>query len=621
MRSRTDTGGLTELFGSGDSVLSVARADVGRTRERRRQRRLGRVAVGLALIAAWLWYRALSGQSLNPFDGFSLGPDVIIWGPGVLIVLSVMLSVFLPQLTQGRAPHRVFRPEQIDIGMADVKGLGPVRDEVVRSLNLFLNHTTFTNEMGGTPRRGILFEGRPGTGKTHMAKAMAREAGVPFLFVPATSFQSHWYGMTARRIRAYFKALRKVARAEGGVIGFIEEIDAIATARGGMDHATPSAVHASGPAARFGPRVERVTVEGSGGIVNELLVQMQSFDEPTGSERLAGRAIDWVNGFLPAGHQLRRPKPAPAPNILLIAATNRADSLDPALTRPGRFDRTLTFDLPSRAGRRELVDYYLDRKAHAGALDEPVKRDELARITFGYSPVMIEHLLDEALIWALREGRSALGWTDILSAKLSEEIGLGQPVAYSERERELIATHEAGHAVVAHLSGVERRLEVLSIVKRKDSLGLLAHNDPDEHWTRTRTELEAFMRISCGGMAAEELFFGESTTGPGGDLAAATAIAAEMVGSLGMAGSLISFGGMQEGFADRNLVARVLGDAEAKAMVERLLREAKAGASAILSANRHLVEALRDALLTSDELIGEQIEAVLAWATEARGRS
>ena len=211
--------------------------------------------------------------------------------------------------------------------------------DVVRSLNLFLAHKTFRAEMGGTPRRGLLFEGPPGTGKTYLARAMAREAGVPFLFVSATSFQSMWYGASAKKIRSYFKALRKAARKEGG---------------------------ASAPGLQT--------------------------------------------------------------NILLIAATNRADSLDPALLRPGRFDRRVTFEMPAKAGRRELVDHFLSTKAHTAELDDPELRDTLAGVTQGYSPVMIEHLLDEALVNAVRRGQRQLTWSDVEKARLVEEVGLGQPV-------------------------------------------------------------------------------------------------------------------------------------------------------------------------------------------------
>src|SRR5437764_4905460 len=158
--------------------------------------------------------------------------------------------------------------------------------------------------------------------------------------------------------------------------------------------------------------------EGIAGVVNELLIQLQSFDTPTLAVRLAGALIDVVNRWLPHHRQMRRPR-TPAANILVIGATNRASDLDPALLRPGRFDRSIYFDLPSRSGRREIIDYYLDKKAHQPELDDPVKRDTFAAMTFGYSPVMIEHILDEALAWALRRGAAARDWHDIPQPKLT----------------------------------------------------------------------------------------------------------------------------------------------------------------------------------------------------------
>ena len=483
-----------------------------------------------------------------------------------------------------------------------------ILDEVVKTLNLFLAFRTFRDRMGGNPRRAILFEGPPGTGKTYMAKAMAREAGVPFLFVSASAFQSMYYGQTNRKIRSFFRKLRSTARREGGAIGFIEEIDAIAAARSGMRSKATGTEEG----------VARSTMsEGISGVVNELLVQMQSFDEPTIGSRMRGGMVDMVNRFLPESKQIAK-KPPTASNILVIGATNRAADLDPALLRPGRFDRSIAFDLPSRSGRREIIDYYLAKKAHVPELDRDDRRDQLAAITLGYSPVMIEHLFDEALVWALREGRESMDWTDVHQAKMTEEIGLKQPVEYTDEERCTIATHESGHAVVAHLVGVGRKLEVLSIVKRKDALGLLAHSDTEERYTRTRTELIASIQISFGGMTAEELFFGEAGTGPGGDLASATRIAAQMVGSFGMAGTLVSFEAVEAGPVQQGIVSKVLGNDDARRAVERILERAKADVRALLDANRDLVEALRDELLRRDELVGEEILAVLHRAEAAR---
>jgi ATP-dependent Zn protease len=484
-----------------------------------------------------------------------------------------------------------------------------VRDEVVKTLNLFLGFQTFKERMGGNPRKAILFEGPPGTGKTYMAKALAKEAGVPYLFVSSTAFQSMYYGQTGRKIRNYFKQLRKAAREEGGAIGFIEEIDAIAGARSGMRRATPAPAGLDRAI-----QVEPSGVsEGISGVVNELLIQLQSFDQPTFGQRVKGGLIDAANRWLPTERQLRKPAPRPC-NILVIGATNRAADLDPALVRPGRFDRSIHFGLPSRSGRREIIDYYLDRKAHVPELDKEERREQLAAMTIGYSPVMLEHLFDEALVWALRHGRDAMEWNDVQQAKLTEEIGLKQPVEYSEEEKRTIATHEAGHAVVAHLVGHDRKLEVLSIVKRRDALGLLAHSDKEERWTRTRSELLSSIKIAMGGMTAEELFFGEAGTGPSGDLAHATRVAAQMVGSFGMAGSLVSFEAVEPGPIAQGIVGKVLANEESRNAVESILEQSKEEVRALLDENRHLVAALRDELLARDELVGDEIVDVLREA-------
>ncbi|MDQ1714110.1 MAG: cell division protease FtsH, partial [Frankiaceae bacterium] len=547
---------------------------------------------------------------------------------------AMLLIGFLQWYAGGKSPHIAYQPQQIKVRLDDVKGIGTLREEVVRSINLFLGHKTFQNEMGGTARRGVLFEGPPGTGKTMMAKAMAREAGVPFLFVSATAFQSSLYGGSARRIRNYFKALRKVARRNGGVIGFIEEIDAVGGRRSNVAGMSQSAMSSQmhscvgntsmgmasmGMAAHAGGAVDSGVMvskasSSTEGMVNELLVQMQSFDQPSGWQVFGGSCIDIINAWLPASRQFNKPTPKPV-NILVIAATNRADSLDSALVRPGRFDRKLSFDLPSRAGRREIIDYYLAKKAHTAALDSDETRDALAAVTQGYSPVMIEHLLDEALINAMRRGATAMDWSDLETARLTEEVGIGQPVAYTAHEKRLIATHEAGHATVAYLLAPHRRLEILSIIKRKDALGMLAHGDTDEVFTRSRNEMLGFIQIAMGGQVAEELFFGDVSTGPSGDLLTATQIAAQMVGSAGMMDTLISFGAVAGGgFNEPNLVSRVLDDGDGRAMVEKVLQEMKANVQTLLAGNTHLVEALRDALLERNELIGAEITDVLVAA-------
>src|ERR1700722_4978666 len=216
-----------------ERVLAVKIADVGLAREVSRQRRLSKLVVVMAIVGVWLWLSVLGGHLLGvPHLTHGETQDL----PLAAIVLLVGAVMVVPMLVSGRSPHVRYRPEEIDVSLADVKGTPVVVEEAVRTLNLFLAHSTFRSEMGGPPRKGVLFEGAPGTGKTHLAKALAREAGVPFFFVSSSAFQSMFYGQTNQKIRSYFARLRKAAREEGGAIGFIEEIDAIGATRAGLSN-------------------------------------------------------------------------------------------------------------------------------------------------------------------------------------------------------------------------------------------------------------------------------------------------------------------------------------------------------------------------------------------------
>jgi cell division protease FtsH len=568
-----------------ERVLPVEVADVGAAREASRRRRLGWLTLIFAAVMVWLWASVFYGHIVGVPHLTHSETQVL---PLILILALVAAVMVVPLVVAGRSPHISYRPDDIDTCLDDVKGSPVVVEEAVRTLNLFLAHATFRSEMGGTPRKGILFEGPPGTGKTYLAKALAHEAGVPFFFVSSSAFQSMFYGQTNRKIRSFFTALREAARKEGGAIGFIEEIDAIGASRGGM----------SGGGGR----------EGVAGVVNELLVQMQSFDQPPRKVQWASGMVEIVNRFLPPHRALPKPTVTPA-NVLIIGATNRAADLDPALLRPGRFDRTITFDLPSRSGRKEILDMELARRSH----DPPVEdmTDRLAAATFGYSPAMLVHLLDEALVWALRRGAPAMSWDDIQKAKMTEEVGLAQPVDYTEAERRTIATHEAGHATVAWLVGKSRKLEILSIIKRSASLGLLAHSDLEERFTQTESELRSMIQISLGGLVAEQIFFGERSSGAASDLKYATTVAAQMIGSMGLGDNLLSYEAIQAG---TNLVGKVLSSDEGRDAVIAMLDRARESVTALIESNRHVVEALRDALLEHDELVGDEIANVLRGA-------
>ena len=567
------------------AVLRGRQINASVNRERKRQQRLFRLVVVCSVPLAWFWYRQLTGDPVHA------GVPSIIRNSPELAILGVMLilitgMMMIPMMASGKSPHTTLRPSDSDIRLADVVGADATRREAIDTLNLFLNHETFADEMGGSPRRGVLFEGAPGTGKTYLAKAIAAEAEVPFLFVSASEFQSHFYGMTNRKIRQYFKALRQAARAEGGAIGFIEEFDAIGMARSGMGHG--------------GMR------EGAAGIVNELLVQMQSFDMPTGWDKFTCKIIDRINLLLPPRRALSRPKIEPA-NVLVFAATNRADGLDPALMRPGRFDRTIHFDLPPRTDRIAIASYYLAKKSHEPSVNAVIIADRTA----GYSPVRIERLLDEGLIVALRSGRKSLGIEDLVEAQMITEVGLAQDVGYQPDERRRIAIHEAGHAVIAVLVG--RDVRVASILRRSNSLGLVAHDDSEERHLRTPSELRDLMVVALAGRAAEIQEYGEASTGIASDLAGATNIAAQLIGTVGAGDSLLSLEAAEMPMAG-NMSAKVLADERSRVQADDLMNKAADRSACMLLEHRGALLAVADALCAHDELTGDLVHEIVAEA-------
>jgi ATP-dependent Zn protease len=567
----------------GGEVIRGSKVDATAHREQQRQRRLWKLVVLLGVPLLWFWVREFSGSPVSP--GF---PPIVRESPE-LSLLAVMMFLMLgmmvmPMMLAGRSSHTVLRAQDSSIRLSDVVGATATKHEAVDTLNVFLNHQQFRQEMGGSARRGVLFEGPPGTGKTYLAKALAAEAGVPFLFISGTQFESMFYGQTNRKIRSYFKALRKAARKEGGAIGFIEEFDAIGLSRTGMGKGNGR----------------------EGSIVNELLVQMQSFDLPTSGQKFVNTIVDSLNRLMPDAMALPRPT-LTIDNVLLIAATNRAADLDPALMRPGRFDRSIHFDLPPRTDRLEIAEYYLARKRH----DHTVSAAFVADLTAGYTPVRIERLLDESLVTALRAGKNEMSYQDVIAAQMITEVGLSHDVGYHPDEKRRVAIHESGHALLAALAG--RDVKLASILRRSGSLGLVAHGDVDERYLRTPSEAHELMVIAMGGRAAEIQEFGEASSGIASDLQAATVIAAQLVGMLGASSSLLSLEAAQMMGAN-NLVAKVLHDDVARAKADQLMNAAADKAACTLLEHRRALLALADALCEQDELNGDQVHAIVAGA-------
>ena len=336
--------------------------------------RLRRLVAVAALALGWVVIRRISGHGIFPTIHLPHGLGTAV--PIVLIVCMLGAVMLAPLLVAGRSPHTLIRPGETQVGLEDLVGIDPIKAEVVRSINLFLAHQTFRDAMGGSARRGVLFEGPPGTGKTFVAKAMAKEANVPFLFVSASAFQSMYYGQTNRKIRSFFKQLRKHARKEGGAIGFIEEIDAIGATRRGMGGSGGN--------------------EGVSGVVNELLVQLQSFDTPTRGQRITWAWIDLLNRYLPdGGSSTSRPSRPPtcwwsAPPTARTTSTRRSSARDAS---------TAASTSGCRVGAPGAISSpTTGQEGHAADLDEHGAVDIVAGMTFGYSPAALERLMDEALV-------------------------------------------------------------------------------------------------------------------------------------------------------------------------------------------------------------------------------
>jgi cell division protease FtsH len=488
----------------------------------------------------------------------------------------------------GRGASYVVYPGEYDTTFDNVRGQDAAVAAVKDSLRFFQGAKDF-EEMGGTRPHGLLMEGPPGTGKTLLAKAMAGETGVPFLFASGSGFANMFMGMSQFRVRGMFKKARKLSDTYGGCIIFIDELDAAGGARMGMQAPGQSGMKAE---------VNRIMMmggAGGGGIVNELLAQMDGFVTPKGLRRHFNRIF------------FRTRPEVPHYNVLVIGATNLASTLDPALLRPGRFDRKLHVGLPSTKGRADIAAYYLAKVSHY-----PIDVEKLSKLTLGWSPASIENLIREALVLALQEfqaGRRAhpaLAWDDIVQAKLAEEIGLAQNADYSDKEKRMVAVHEAGHAVTSYLTQRgERVINVVTIRKRDSALGLVSTQEEEDTYLHTKEMIRAMVMVSLAGQVAEEVEFGTSTSGPSSDLRNATFRAAQYVGAYGMGDKLASVAASQKGAED--IVAAVMGSKERGAELEAMLQELKAETTALLTEHRYLTDALADALVEKGELVGEEI--------------
>jgi cell division protease FtsH len=576
---------------------------------------LPRLAVLLVIYLIYLWAFQLFGRCGGITDPTT--NEVISRGrectsadahaalPGFLVGLLRLGFVFLSGalfiiiefaglfwfLSRGRS--YIIYPREYDVSFEDVRGQGPVVESVKEVVKLFRGFREF-KKLGGYPPHGLLFEGPPGTGKTLMAKAVAGTVGVPFIYTPATGFANMFFGIGNLRVMLLFRKAKKFARKYDGAVIFIDEIDAIGS-RGGVQMGSAPAEGG------FGGWLKQIIPGGMGGgmggmgIINELLVQMDGLVMPRGARRHLRRLL--------------RLKPkVPSYNVLIIGATNRGQTLDPALLRPGRFDRKIHVGLPDKEGRKDVIQYYLAKVRH-----ESIDLDKFAQATLGFSPARIKNIINEGLIVALQDGRDALSWDDVWQAKLIDEIGLKQPVRYTAKEREMTAVHEAGHAVASReLKSGDKQIQVISIVKREQTLGLVHTVGLEERFSETKEEILDDIKVSLAGMAAEEIWFETSTSGPSGDLEFCTFKAVQYIGRYGMGKRLVSYAIFPQTWSgDLSIYQHMLADKEIKEEVDALLKQCKAEVTALLKKRRLAVERIRDELLDREEIVGDQLEALL----------
>jgi len=375
--------------------------------------------------------------------------------------------------------------------------------------------------------------------------------------------------------------------------------------------------------------------------LNQLLVVMDGLDSPPLGRRILTSSLNTMLDalyFVPAhwrGRSLRLPPPRPRPEqIYFIGATNvPIEQLDPALTRPGRMGRHVWFRTPTKTDREDIFDLYLGKVSHVPELDTPRRRDELARMTMGYSPAMIEQVCSMALTIAHHSARDAFGWEDIVEAMTTVESGTAINIEYVPEETRAIAIHEAGHAVAAHayLKGAESTR--LSIRRRGGSLGHHMAMQKEERFSSWRSEELARLIWALGAMAAERVVYGEISTGVGGDVQAATDRAAWMVGACGMAPEFVELRCDDESEEEARervmrrfqrigtqivnrtgagqMEAGVLRDPSQRAMVEQLLGQAYLAAHHLIEANRGAVERIADELVARRELYGDDVLELL----------
>ncbi|GEL23336.1 ATPase [Pseudonocardia sulfidoxydans NBRC 16205] len=610
--------------------------------------RLGRLVKVVALLVLFAFIAAAILETSPILAVFQL--PALIWQAMPLILQLLFAFFFIAFQFIGlfwllsRGGVDTYYPDDIKTRFTDVWGQDHVLDRIRENI-MYLERPEEIEAKGGYVPGGILLWGPPGTGKTLMAEAVAGETGRPYVFVDPGAFINMFMGVGILKVKSLFRKLRKLSLRYGGVIVFFDEADALGNRGslaqvgpgGGPRGMAPPPFRAAGchgfsylsddtralltreaMASIPAPEPERRSrfVMGGGmngggggmGTLQALITELSGLKKPRGLLNRWGRRALGM-----------RPKPPPKYRILVMMATNMPEALDEALLRPGRIDRIYKVGYPSKAGRIRTYEGYFDKVPHEITAEQ---LDKLATITPYATGATIKDLVNEALITAIRDGREVIGWRDVLRAKQLKDLGPPEDVEYIERERHAVAVHEGCHAVVAHRVREHMEIDLATIEKGSDYLGMVASIPPEDQFTRWRSEYEADILVSLASLAGERMFFdGDSSSGVSGDLESATTLASFMEGFWGMGATVSSYStarrlevgspGGGKGAPGKNepteaVLRRALAD-----RIEDHLGRLLDRAEQILRDNRSAVLALAHALETHKTLSGEDVEAVM----------
>ncbi|MGB9710293.1 MAG: ATP-dependent zinc metalloprotease FtsH [Thermodesulfovibrio sp.] len=488
---------------------------------------------------------------------------LLSWGPVIFLVF--LWIMFMKQMQAGssramsfgKARAKMISNKSVKVTFSDVAGIEEVKEEVKEIVDFLTNPQKYI-KLGAKIPKGILLVGSPGTGKTLLAKAIAGEAGVPFFSISGSDFVEMFVGVGASRVRDLFDQAKK----NSPCIVFIDEIDAVGRQRG---------------AGLGGGHDEREQT------LNQLLVEMDGFESNEG--------------------------------IIVLAATNRPDVLDPALLRPGRFDRQIVVPLPDVKGRLEILKVHTKKIP----LAQDVDLEKIARGTPGFSGADLANLVNEAALLAARKNSDAVSMNDFESAKDKVLMGVERKsMVLSEQERKITAYHEAGHALVAKLTPQTDPIHKVSIIPRGRALGVTQQLPLDDRYTYSKEYLYGTLKVLLGGRVAEEIALQTMTTGAGNDLERATELARKMVTEWGMSDRMgpLTFGKREEHvFLGREIAKhRDYSDKTAEEIDEetkRIVTEAYSETKQLIEKNRKLLDAIAQALLERETLEASEIDEII----------